>query len=102
MRGGGARSVLPSEIAFVESDRRRLRLHLRGEVLETYGKLSEVARKLPSSFVQSHKSFLVNLAFVRELRADSLVLTTGEVVPMSQKRRKATREAFRAYVGRVL
>lgn len=99
---GTDRVLQPSEIAYVESDRRLLRIHLSDEVVETYGKLSELARKLPSSFVQSHKSFLVNMAFIRELRNEGIVLTTGDKVPMSQKRRKATRDAFRGYVGRVL
>lgn len=99
----GERAVLPRKVAYVESDRRVLHIHLvGGETVSTYGKLSEMARLLPASFVQSHKSFLVNMALIEVLGRDAITLTTGESVPVSQKRRRSTREAFRAFVGRCI
>lgn len=94
------RMVMPSRVVFVESDRRKVRIHVSDDVFEAYGKISEFLRMLPSNFVQCHKSFLVNLGFVEQLERDCVVLTTGERVPVSQKRRKETREAFVTYVGR--
>ena len=49
--------------------------------------------ELPASFIQCHKSFLVNMDHVKELKADSVVLSSNQVVPVSQKRRKFVREA---------
>ena len=59
-----------------------------------------MAHGLPSCFVRSHKSFLVNMASIETLDADHVVLQTGEAVPVSQKRRKATQEAFIAFTNR--
>lgn len=98
----GERVVRPRDVAYVESDRRILHIRLEGGVVRTYGRLSEMARLLPPSFFQCHKSFLVNLAYVELLERDAVTLTTGDRVPVSQKRRRATREALAAYVGRVL
>lgn len=98
----GERAILPCKIAYVESNRRILRIHVGEDTVSTYGKLSEMANMLPTSFIQSHKSFLVNMAFIEVLGRESMLLTTGDSVPVSQKRRKATREAFLEFVGRTL
>ena len=97
-----SRAIKPSHVSFIESDLRKIRIHLGSDVVETYGKLSEVLKKLPHRFVQCHKSFVVNLGFVSEFNQEHLVLTTGERVPVSQKKRKQTREEFVRYVGRTL
>lgn len=94
------RAIHPSHISFIESDLRKIRIYVGTEVVEVYGKLSRIIHKLPKRFVQCHKSFVVNMGFVETLNREHLVLTTGECVPVSQKRRKTTREAFHEYVGR--
>ena len=96
------RKIQPSKVTYVESDRRKVRIHVGGDVIVAYGKISELCRDMPSRFVQCHKSFLVNMGFIEELGKDSVTLTTGDQVPVSQKRRKSTREAFLSYVGRSL
>ena len=97
-----SRSLAPSRVSYIESDLRKIRIHLSDDIVETYGKLSDVLSRLPRRFVQCHKSFVVNLGFVKEMCSEHLVLTTGERIPVSQKRRKSTREAFVSYVGRAL
>ena len=87
-------SVRPAQIVFVESDRRKVRVHTTRSVLESYSSLSDIAAVLPSNFVQCHKSFLINLSYVAELGKTDIVTTTGETVPVSQRRHKATVEAL--------
>ena len=89
--------VHPKDIAYIESDRRILHIHTERESVDTYGKLSEVEKQLPSSFVQCHKSFLVNLVYVKEQSTSSFVLRTGDVVPISQQRRKHVRKRLLEY-----
>lgn len=88
----------PSKIAFVESARRKAILHTSDEVIETYAKLSDLAHDLPDMFVQCHKSYLVNMAFVQELSARSLRLTIGGTLPVSRQRSSAVREAYLEYL----
>lgn len=92
--GGRIMRVLPADIEFVESDRRKVRIHLAGQVIEAYESLGGIARKLPDSFVQCHKSFLVNMDKIAEMRSDQIDLLSGATVPISQKRSRITREAF--------
>ena len=90
--------VIPNHIWYVESNRRILRIHAGDEVMRTYGKLTEFMGLMPRHFFQCHKSFLVNLAMVERLEHDCLVLTNGETVPVSQKRRKQTHDALASLV----
>lgn len=97
-----SRLIHPVRVTYIESELRKLRIHMGGEVVETYGKLSDILQDLPDRFVQCHKSFAVNLSFVEVMERESLFLTTGDCIPVSQKRRKATREEFLMYVGKTL
>lgn len=96
----GDQVILPSDITYVESDRRLLYVHTTDATLRTYGKLGDMMRLLPTKFVMCHQSYLVNLSYVKELGREHALLTTGEQVLVSQKRRKATRDALTDAVAR--
>jgi DNA-binding LytR/AlgR family response regulator len=99
---GGEKLIVPRRVSYVESDRRIISVHLTDEVVEAYSKLSDIQRLLPDRFVQCHKSFLVNMGFIDEVDRESILLTTGERIPMSQRRRTQTRSAFHEFVGKSL
>ena len=92
--GGRIMRVLPADIEYIESDRRKVRIHLGDQMIEAYESLGGIARKLPDSFVQCHKSFLVNMEKIAEMRGDQIDLLSGATIPISQKRSRPTREAF--------
>ena len=99
--GSSIVALEPRTILYAESDRRKLRIHTHARVVETYMPLSELAARLPGSFIQPHKSFLVNMAYIQEMQKSDILLTNGELVPMSQKRGKLMRETFLDYLGEV-
>lgn len=83
---GTVTMVDPAEVEFVESERRKVRLHsVRGECIETYATLGQMLDMLPECFVQCHKSYLVNMACIVELRPSSVLLRSGREVPVSQR-----------------
>lgn len=94
---GRLQVVYPRRISFIESDRRKCHIHAGNEVLTTYATLDSLAHELPPSFVRSHKSFLVNMGFIESMDGSHIQLSTGDVVPVSQKRRRATSDAFLRY-----
>ena len=96
--GGRVVLVAPQKISYLESDRRKVRIHVGSEVLETYASLGQMMEKLPDTFLHCHKSFLVNMDHVAELQSDCLTLLSGENIPVSQKRRKAVKESFLSYL----
>lgn len=96
--GGRIMRVVPGDIEYIESDRRKVRIHTVDGVIEAYESLGSIESKLPSVFVQCHKSFLVNMEKVVEMRSDGLDLVSGATIPVSQKRSRETREAFMTYL----
>lgn len=92
---GTVTMVDPAEVEFVESERRKVRLHsVRGECIETYATLGQMLDMLPECFVQCHKSYLVNMACIVELRPSSVLLRSGREVPVSQRQRTSVRDSF--------
>lgn len=96
--GGRIVRVVPSEIEYIESDRRKVRIFSGEECLEAYESLSGIMQKLPKSFVQCHKSFLVNMNKIVEMRSDVVIMNSGASVPVSQKRSRDARIAFTQYL----
>ena len=91
---GVVRLVPSARIEYIESRLRKVYVHAGGKVLEMYATLSDVEEQLPSYFVRCHKSYLVNMKRVVEIHADSLLMRSGESVPVSQARRKEVKERF--------
>ena len=91
------RIVDPRDIVFIESERRVLNIHTVAETVRTYGKLADLEESLPADFVRCHKSFLVNMRYIKAIGQGELRLAQGESVPVSQSRRRQTQEAVRTY-----
>ena len=91
--------IRPSEVSFIESDRRCAFIHEATQVHRVYRKLSELLDELPPQFVRCHQSFLVNLDFVEKLGVDSLLLSTGDTIPVSRRCRSQVREALFEQIG---
>ena len=85
-------------IEYLESERRKLRLHADGSVVEVYCSLADAQDMLPEGFVRCHKSFVVNLADIVEIGKDDILVKSGSRVPMSQKRRHEVKEALLDYL----
>lgn len=85
-----------SEITYISSMNHNLQYHMRdGSEYVSYGKLDELASRITSDlFVRCHKSFIVNLACVKELTADGFCTERG-IVPISRTYSAAARERYR-------
>jgi DNA-binding LytR/AlgR family response regulator len=72
------------EILFFESSLRRVMLHAKNNTVSFYGKLDDIEKKFPL-FIRVHKSFLVNKKHIRSFSAGTVILSDGEVLPVSRK-----------------
>lgn len=97
--GSRVLALSPRMIDYVESDRRKIRVHMGEEVVETYALLADIAQELPRSFLQCHKSFLVNMDHIVEFGTDHVTLRSGDRVPVSQRRRKGAHDEFLGFLS---
>jgi two-component system, LytTR family, response regulator len=94
-----------AEIAWIEADDYYAAVHAGGKrhlVRESLASLE--ARLDRRQFVRAHRSAIVNLAEVREVRSSSqgeylLLLKDGSQLPLSRRRRHNVEEAIRRFAG---
>ena len=70
-----------------------------GGTMEFSHRLEEISKDLDERFVNCHKSYIVNLRWVRRMTYGYFELENGDKVPISQRRQKQTKEAFFRYIG---
>lgn len=81
--------ILPDEIDFAEIMGRNLFIHTtKGNVYETNCSLKKFHAKLPSWFIRTHNSFVVNKKQVVALQYPECVLRSGARIPVSRHYRR--------------
>lgn len=77
--------VYISELVFIKADDHYLNLFLsNGKNHFVRGKLKSIKQELPPNFMQSHRSYIVNSNFIKQINRDGLLMITNEVVPLSR------------------
>ena len=97
----GSHVVRLDEILYVDILRHDLYYHLSGEAepLRVRGSIKAVAETLGEAFVRISASCLVNMAQVRLVRRESVVMANGDELFFSRARRREALEAIGNYAG---
>lgn len=88
-----------SDLQRVESRGRMICFFSGQEEIRVYGKIDTMLAQVDKRFLRCHKSHLINMDYVREFTGNSFRLYNGDIVPVSQSKRKEVREKFFVYVG---
>lgn len=95
--GHTTRMARIKDIVYVQSDKRKLLLHLAdGGKEEFYGTLKEVFTEQLQrfDFLFIHASYAVNYDYIEAVKYGEVVLVSGTTLPVSQQKRKEVREGF--------
>lgn len=88
------------DIYYFEYQSRRIRMATKAGERWLKGSLTQLsARMEPYGFLMPHKSFVVNLYQVRNLKGYDIFLTDGSVIPLSQKKSAGFRKKLAAYLA---
>lgn len=95
-----------SRIEYIENICRKLEVHLvGGEMLRSLfirrsfeEEIQEIAGR--KNFLQVHKSFLVNLDYVKQLTADGMMMESGRTLPVSKSRAAEVKREYLLFVSR--
>ena len=93
----GQEKVFLRDIAYIESNNKRVTVHTVTGAFETPGKMDDFERLLGSSFYRCHRCYLVNFARVAAYRAGEIQVTTGDRVLLSQRKYPGFVRAFLRY-----
>lgn len=95
--------ILPAHLVFIETEGRHLKLHLTNEdrtaiaVSMTMGKLQELLA--PRGFLRVHQSYLVNMAFVQQIKSTGVWLTNGTKLPISARNYQEIKQEYLRWKG---
>lgn len=97
---GADTQIIPlKEIRYCEVLGRKIYLHTENSgVIDYYQKLKEFEQAVDSRFFRCHRSYLVNLDFVRGLKGGAAKLTDGSVIPISRLREQEFTQALLFYM----
>lgn len=84
-------------ILYIEVIKRECHIHLQGQVLTVNKPLKELSDSLNANFIQTHRSYLVNLAHIDRLLKADVELSNGQTVPLSRRLTKDVQEKFIAH-----
>ena len=94
-RGTGCEVVLLSDIVYCEVLGRKIYLHKNdGTVSDYYDKLEDLERRMDGRFFKCHRSYLVNLDYVRGCQDGQVQLSQGARIPASRLRERELTQAL--------
>ena len=98
-RGTGCEVILLSDIVYCEVLGRKIYLHKSdGTVSDYYDKLEDLERRVDGRFFKCHRSYLVNLDYVRGCQDGQVLLFQGERIPASRLRERELTQALLRYM----
>ncbi len=100
VRRGASCEVIPlSQIVYCEVQGRRIYIHQSdGTVAGHYERLDDLARRVDGRFFRCHRSYLVNLEYVRGCHAGLVALSQGGQIPVSRLREQDLTQALLCFM----
>lgn len=101
IRTNGSELILyRKDIMYLESNGRKIMLHMAdGRKNEIYEKMDVIQQQLGSTFIRSHKSFLINMKYITERTNKEFYLLDGSVLPISKPNLRDAKIKFISYLG---
>ncbi|HHV13654.1 MAG TPA: response regulator [Clostridiales bacterium] len=87
-----------ADITYIEAFGRYLYIHTKEETYTCIKTLRDISMELSRVFVKCHKSFIINMDYVRSNDRGNCLLSSGEIIPISTTYNKAFQDSFRQYI----
>ncbi len=87
--------VMLSQIIYFENVGRKVKICTMQGNDEFYDSLENVYQKVKQQkFLFIHKSIIINYEFIKKISHDEVIMINGEILPISQLRRKSIKELY--------
>lgn len=98
-RGTSCEVVLLEGIVYCEVQGRKIYIHQNdGKIIDYYEKLDDFEKRMDGRFFRCHRSYLVNLQYVRGCHAGQVILPQGGEIPVSRLRERELSQALLRYM----
>lgn len=97
----GIYKFAPSDIIYIESYQRHLKIQTHENNFDVVGKLLDAEKIFyPYDYRRCHQGFLVNLRYVKQIQANSLICEPNFIVPISVRKRAEFLREYSRYIQR--
>ena len=93
------RSIAYSSIFYCEVINRKLYLHAQDGLVEYYGKMDTLEKQLDNRFFRCHRSYLVNLDYLKTYSDGQILLQDESRIPVSRLRHREFMNAMLQYMS---
>lgn len=88
------------KIMYLRSDNKHIHIHMAdGNVIEFTGKLRNEIKKFPIQFVQTSKSYIVNMKYISQCRPDSVMMIDHIVISVTKPYRQMFKDKLCKYIS---
>ncbi|MEG1010095.1 MAG: LytTR family DNA-binding domain-containing protein, partial [Clostridia bacterium] len=95
-----AYKICTAEIKYIEVQKKNMLIHTINKDFEVVYSLEKIEKDLKlDKFIRCHKSFLINLDYVENIKVNTAILESKEEVPVSRYRYKEVKEKFLKFLG---
>ncbi len=82
---GNLSKIFIKDILYIEAEQRKLKVHTSYDIIEYYYKISDMEQELQGCyFFRCHKSYIVNLKYVKSFDSNSIILKNSENIYLSK------------------
>ena len=95
--GGIVKNIPYNNICYIEAQRNKLLVvQNNGEKVESYGTFSSILSLLKeeAEFTQTHRSYIINMRYIREFTSTSIKLQSGVEIPVSRNFSHTTKQDY--------
>lgn len=98
-RGNSYEVILLAQIVYCEVQGRKIYIHQNnGKIIDYYDRLEDLEQRMDRQFFRCHRSYLVNLEYVRGCNAGQVLLSQGDKIPVSRLREHDLTQALLRYM----
>jgi len=98
-KGKDTIKILLDKIYFFEVQNRIISIHTKDSTIEYYNKISNIEASIPkNNFFRCHRSYIVNLKYVKRFCKTEILLDNDEKILLSKNKYSEFSEAFLKYL----
>lgn len=98
-KGTSCDIILLPEIVYFEVQGRKIYIHQsNGKITDYYDKLNDLEQRIDGRFFRCHRSYLVNIEYIRGCNAGQVILSQGDKIPVSRLRERDLTQALLRYM----
>ena len=83
---GTQQRVYINDIYYIESANKKVIIHTKAGILESYGKMEELEQMTGGGFYRCHRCYLVNMEKIASYNADTIKVINGDELILAQKK----------------